>query len=71
MFLALGVLVFAPACQTKAPTTAQQTMPKTAAPLSTAAPPTTAPGSAPARDVLSQDLDRSNRAGYLKDAFFD
>ncbi|MGE5278816.1 MAG: peptidoglycan-associated lipoprotein Pal [Acidobacteriota bacterium] len=71
MSLALGALVFAPACRKKAPTTAQQTMPTPAAPAPAAAPPAAAPASAPAPDVLSQDLDRLNRAGYLKDAFFD
>lgn len=71
MSLALGALVFAPACQKKAPTTAQQTMPTTAAPAPAAAPAAAATASAPAPDVLSQDLDRLNRSGYLKDAFFD
>jgi peptidoglycan-associated lipoprotein len=69
--IALGILVLALACQKKAPTTAQQTMPKTEAPASAAAPPAAAPAPGSAPDVLAQDLDRLNQAGYLKDAFFD
>lgn len=70
--LALGFLILAPGCKKKPPTTADQAMPKTAqAGPSAAAPPAAAPAPAADSDVLSADLDRLNRAGYLKDAFFD
>lgn len=70
--LALGFLILAPGCKKKPPTTAAQAMPSaTPAPPPAATPPSAAPAPAPAADVLSEDLSRLNRAGYLKDAFFD
>ena len=69
--LAVVALVFAPACAKKQPTTVAD---KTASPPAAAAAPApaaSAPAPAPAPDVLAQDLEHLNRAGYLKDAYFD
>ncbi|HEY7112986.1 MAG TPA: peptidoglycan-associated lipoprotein Pal [Thermoanaerobaculia bacterium] len=69
--LAVLVLIFVFACAKKKPTTVAEKAPPPAAAAPAPAPTAAAPAPAPAPDVLAQDLDHLNRAGYLKDAYFD
>ena len=69
--LAVAALVLVPACAKKQPTTVADKAPAPPAAAAPAAPPAAAPAPAPPPDVLAQDLDHLNRAGYLKDAYFD
>ena len=70
----MAALAIAGGCKKKAPTTAQDARPVSAKPPSeTQVPPpaTTAPRRDVEAEVLSQDIDKMNKAGYLTDAFFD
>jgi peptidoglycan-associated lipoprotein len=70
----IGTLSFSTACKKQPPTTTEKAKaaeaPTTPGPREVAPPPRTSP--APVESSpLSGDLDQINRAGYLKDAFFD
>jgi outer membrane protein OmpA-like peptidoglycan-associated protein len=70
-FLLVGTLSFVNACKKKPPKTTNEARPsETPTPSQEVAPPprTTPPLSG---DVMSESLEQWNRAGYLKDAFFD
>ena len=70
----MAALALAAGCKKKAPTTAQEARPPVTAtsPETQVAPPaTTAPRRDVEAEVLSQDIDKMNKAGYLTDAFFD
>jgi peptidoglycan-associated lipoprotein len=73
-FLLVGTLSFVNACKKKPPTTTAEARPSeaptTPGPREVAPPPRTTP--APVQgDVMSESLEQWNRAGYLKDVFFD
>jgi len=72
-FLLVGTLLFLNACKKKPPTTTAEARPSEAptTPSREVQPPPRTTPSVVTGDILSESLEQWNRAGYLKDAFFD
>jgi len=71
-FLLVGTLSFWSACKKKPPTTAAESKPPEAPTTPREVQPPPRPTPAPMQgDIMSESLEAWNRAGYLKDAFFD